>query len=95
MEVMEKNIFISHSSYDKEKLLKPESLLLLDCGAYYKDGFATDITRTFNFGDNPPILYKKIYTSVLKAFIIGFLSKEKERGVKNGETDIYGRDTSL
>lgn len=78
LSINENTASIHYSSYDKEKLLKPESLLLLDCGAYYKDGFATDITRTFYFGVNPPILYKKIYTSVLKAFIMGFLSKEKE-----------------
>ncbi len=68
---------IHYSTYDKNKLLKPETLLLLDCGGYWKDGFATDITRTFYFGKNPDPLYKKIYTNVLKAFIMCFLSKEK------------------
>lgn len=68
---------IHYSSYDKNKFLKPESLILLDCGGYSANGYATDITRTFYFGSNPHPFYKKIYSAVLKAFILCFLSKEK------------------
>ncbi len=68
---------IHYTNADKNKILKKESLILLDCGGYWKNGFATDITRTFYFGKNPKPIYKKIYTYVLKAFIACFLSKEK------------------
>ncbi|MBQ8475682.1 aminopeptidase P family protein [bacterium] len=67
---------IHYSSYDKEKILKDEQLILLDCGGYWDSGFATDITRTFYFGKNPKGIYKNIYTAVLKAFIACFMSKE-------------------
>ncbi len=72
----ENSASIHYSSYDKNKILKDEMLLLLDCGGYYEGGYATDITRTFYFGKNPKPIYKKIYTNVLKAFLACFLSKE-------------------
>ena len=72
----ENSASIHYSSYDKKKILKDESLILLDCGGYYEGGFATDITRTFYFGKNPNPYYKKIYTHVLKAFLLAFMSKE-------------------
>lgn len=74
----ENSASIHYSSYDKNKLLKKESLILLDCGGYSSLGFATDITRTLYFGDKPKDIYKKIYTNVLRAFILCFLSLEKE-----------------
>lgn len=71
----ENSASIHYSSYDKNKILKDESILLLDCGGYYEAGYATDITRTFYFGNNPKPIHKKIYTSVLKAFLTCYLSK--------------------
>lgn len=68
----ENSASIHYSSYDKKKKLKKENILLLDCGGYYEAGLATDITRTFYFGQNPNPIYKKIYTAVLKAFIACF-----------------------
>ncbi|MBR2068228.1 MAG: aminopeptidase P family protein [Candidatus Gastranaerophilales bacterium] len=67
---------IHYSSYDKNKILKDEQLILLDCGGYWDSGYATDITRTFYFGKNPKAIYKNIYTAVLKTFIACFNSKE-------------------
>ena len=67
---------IHYSMPSKNKFLKNESLLLLDCGGYWENGFATDITRTFYFGKNPKQIHRKIYTSVLKAFIACYLSSE-------------------
>ena len=67
---------IHYSSYDKNKILKEEQLILLDCGGYWDSGYATDITRTFYYGKNPKPIYKNIYTAVLKAFIACFNSKE-------------------
>lgn len=84
----ENSASIHYSSYDKNKTLKEESLLLLDCGGYYDSGYATDITRTFYFGKNPKEIYKKIYTKTLKAFVNCFLSKE----VNAGSVDKVARD---
>jgi len=72
----ENSASIHYSTTDKNKFLKDESLILLDCGGYFENGFATDITRTFYFGKNPKNIYKKIYTNVLKAFLACYLSKE-------------------
>ena len=73
----ENSASIHYSSYDKNKVLENESILLLDCGGYYDAGYATDITRTFYFGSRPSVIYKKVYTNVLKTFIKCFLSCEK------------------
>ena len=72
----ENSASIHYSTADKNKILKNESVILLDCGGYFENGFATDITRTFYFGKNPKQIYKTIYTNVLKAFIDCYLSNE-------------------
>jgi len=69
LSIEENTASIHYSTYDKNKILNDENLLLLDCGGYWSSGFATDITRTFYFGQKPKNIYKKIYTAVLKAFI--------------------------
>ena len=76
LSIDENTASIHYSSYDKNKILKNESLLLLDCGGYFEAGYATDITRTFYFGSNPKPIYKTIYTWVLKSFIACYLSNE-------------------
>ena len=65
----ENSASIHYSDPDKNKLLKKENIILLDCGGYWGNGFATDITRTFYFGSSPLPIHKTIYTNVLKAFI--------------------------
>lgn len=57
----------------KDVILKDGSLVLIDCGAYYESGLATDITRVFVKG-NPSDLQKRVYTTVLKAFLNAFNS---------------------
>ena len=52
----------------KEVILTEGSLVLIDCGAYYESGLATDITRVFVKGE-PSELQKEVYTTVLKAFL--------------------------
>lgn len=76
LSIDENTASIHYSSYEKNKILKKESLLLLDCGGYYEAGYATDITRTFYFGSNPKPIYKIIYTNVLKAFLACYMSNE-------------------
>lgn len=73
----DKNSALAHySKYSKDEILKDGSLVLIDCGAYYEGGLATDITRVFVKGTPSP-LQKKVYTTVLKVFLNSFHSKAK------------------
>ena len=60
-----------YAKNDKNVILKEGSLVLIDCGAYYESGLATDITRVFVKG-KPNELQKRVYTTVLKAFLNAF-----------------------
>lgn len=62
-----------YAKNSKEVILKDGDLVLIDCGAYYESGLATDITRVFVKGI-PTELQKKVYTTVLKAFLNCFNS---------------------
>lgn len=65
----DKNAALAHYSKSaKDEVLKDGSLVLIDCGAYYEGGIATDITRVFVKGE-PSKLQKKVYTTVLKMFL--------------------------
>jgi Xaa-Pro aminopeptidase len=57
-----------YSKNSKEITLNDGDLVLIDCGAYFEGGLATDITRVFIKGE-PFYLQKKVYTKVLKAFL--------------------------
>ena len=66
---IDKNSALAHySKNSKDVILKDGSLVLIDCGAYYESGLATDITRVFVKGQ-PSKLQKRVYTTVLKAFL--------------------------
>lgn len=60
-----------YSKNSKDVVLTDGSLVLIDCGAYYEEGLATDITRVFVKG-TPSDLQKSVYTTVLKAFLNAF-----------------------
>ncbi|MBQ9688646.1 M24 family metallopeptidase, partial [bacterium] len=60
-----------YSKSSKDEILKDGSLILIDCGAYYEGGLATDSTRVFVKGE-PTALQKEVYTKVLKAFLNAF-----------------------
>ncbi len=64
-----------YSKNSKNVILKDGDLVLIDCGAYYESGLATDITRVFVKG-NPSELQKRVYTTVLKAFLTCFNNAE-------------------
>ena len=65
----DKNSALAHySKCSKDEILKDGSLVLIDCGAYYEQGLATDITRVFVKG-KPSELQRKVYTTVLKMFL--------------------------
>ncbi len=66
---IDKNSALAHySKNSKDVILKEGSLVLIDCGAYYESGLATDITRVFVKG-KPSGLQREVYTTVLKAFL--------------------------
>ena len=68
----DKNSALAHySKASKDEIIKDGSLILIDCGAYYEGGLATDITRVFVKGQ-PSALQKKVYTTVLKVFLHAF-----------------------
>lgn len=68
----DKNSALAHySKSSKNEIINDGSLVLIDCGAYFDGGLATDITRVFVKGE-PTKLHKKIYTCVLKAFLNAF-----------------------
>ena len=62
-----------YSKSSKDIRLKEGDLVLIDCGAYYESGLATDITRVFVKG-TPNKLQKQVYTQVLKAFLNSYNS---------------------
>lgn len=67
-----KNSALAHyTKTSKDEIISDGSLILIDCGAYYDGGLATDITRVFVKG-TPSDLQKKVYTTVLKAFLNAF-----------------------
>lgn len=57
-----------YNKSDKTNVMKDGDLVLIDCGAYYEGGLATDITRVFVKGE-PKKLQKEVYTTVLKVFL--------------------------
>ncbi len=70
----DKNSALAHySKCSKDEILTDGSLVLIDCGAYYEGGLATDITRVFVKG-SPTELQRKVYTTVLKVFLNSFNS---------------------
>lgn len=69
-----KNSALAHySKSSKDIKLTDGDLVLIDCGAYFESGLATDITRVFVKGE-PNNLQKRVYTTVLKAFLNSFKS---------------------
>ena len=68
----DKNSALAHySKSSKDEIIADGSLILIDCGAYYEGGLATDITRVFVKGE-PSGLQRKVYTTVLKVFLHAF-----------------------
>ncbi len=65
----ENSSVIHYSTPSSERFIKNGEFALLDSGAYYESGFATDTTRTCFIGDKPIRRHKEIYTMVLKGLI--------------------------
>jgi len=61
---------IHYSTPSPKVIVKNGDLVLIDSGAYYESGYATDTTRTFTVGNNKPNkIYIEIYSLVLKGFL--------------------------
>lgn len=87
-----KNSALPHySSNSKTEIIKDGDLVLIDCGAYYEGGLATDITRVFVKG-NPTELHKKIYTTVLKMFLNTYNYQVLEGHTQGFEIDSFVRE---
>ncbi|NBO38309.1 M24 family metallopeptidase [bacterium] len=70
----ENGAVIHYSNPNPQKLAQLGDLLLLDSGAYYKEGFATDCTRVVVFANDAKVAQqwqKEIYTLTLKACLAG------------------------
>ena len=84
----DRNSALAHySKCSKDEVLEDGSLVLIDCGAYYEQGLATDITRVFVKG-KPSELQKRVYTTVLKMFLNAYNSNFKT----GYEIDALARD---
>jgi Xaa-Pro aminopeptidase len=69
------NTSITHySTPSKKKMVNDGDFLLIDYGGYYEGGMATDTTRTFVKGLPTPE-QKRVYTTVLKAFLDAYYNK--------------------
>lgn len=77
-------IHYTHANY--ENIIKENDLFLIDSGAYYDYGYATDLTRTILAGNSPTKKQKELYTIVLKASIAG-LSAELPPGSNGAYLD--------
>ena len=69
---------VHYTNPDPNKILQKNEFMLLDTGAYFEGGYATDLTRTFIIGANhakPTHKQREIYTLVLKASIRVMKSK--------------------
>ncbi len=76
----DKNSALAHySKSSKDEIITDGSLILIDCGAYFEGGLATDITRVFVKG-SPTELHRKIYTTVLKAFLRAYNFENPQNG---------------
>jgi Xaa-Pro aminopeptidase len=65
---------IHYSQPDPKRVIQKGELILLDTGAYYEGGYATDLTRTFLAGDpkqKGTDEQRRIFTLVLKGAIAG------------------------
>lgn len=89
----ENGAVIHYGTPDHQKKLAKGSLFLLDTGAYYEGGYATDLTRTFLAAPaNAAALpwQKEMFTLVLKASING-LSARIRKGVQGMALDAIVR----
>ena len=72
------NAAMPHHRPDPERVIRRGEMMLLDTGAYYAEGYATDLTRTFFVGtadDTPTRDMKRWFTLTLKSAIAGMSAR--------------------
>lgn len=82
-----------YSKSSKDEIVKEGDLVLIDCGAYFEGGLATDITRVFVKGEANK-KHKFIYTNVLKAFLnaYNYCKTHKKESITGYEIDEFVRN---
>ncbi|HEO65052.1 MAG TPA: M24 family metallopeptidase [Spirochaetes bacterium] len=84
---------VHYTKADPNKILKAGDLMLLDTGAYFEGGYATDLTRTFLIGGSETkatVRQQEIYTLVLKS-AIRVLKARFPMGTKGIHLDTLAR----
>lgn len=84
---------IHYSDPNKKRLIKRGELMLLDTGAYYDEGYATDLTRTFLVDSakaRGTEKQRRYYTLVLKSAIAGMTATLPE-GARGYQLDAITR----
>ena len=86
---------VHYSTPSETSYFEKGMLALLDCGAYYQEGFATDTTRGFFVGGGnsnrlPEPWQKEIYTTTLKSAIQVFI-KPVDASLSGKEVDAMIR----
>lgn len=71
---------IHYSDPDPERAFAPDDMILLDTGAYFAEGYATDLTRTFLAGGPEQARegnaeQKRLFTLVLKSAVAGMSAR--------------------
>lgn len=85
---------IHYSNPDTTTPIEAGQMFLLDTGAYYDGGYATDLTRTFLAGDSKTKAtdeQKRLFTLVLKAAIAG-MSARLPKNATGEQLDAIVRD---
>ncbi|OFZ26015.1 MAG: hypothetical protein A2381_11785 [Bdellovibrionales bacterium RIFOXYB1_FULL_37_110] len=85
---------VHYGKASDQVMIKNGDMLLLDSGAIYEEGYATDKTRTFLVGELKDPKLKKIYTLVLK----GLLNAQNAivpEGTLGAAIDILARNPIL
>lgn len=85
---------IHYSKPDAETPIQEGQMFLLDTGAYYEGGYATDLTRTFLVGKGhvkPTDEQRRLFTLVLKGAIAG-MSARLPKGSTGEQLDAIVRD---
>lgn len=88
--VGENGSVIHYGSSSKDRIVQASELVLVDSGAYFEAGIATDTTRTFLSFHQALPWQKEIYTAVLKGLIQLSMSKFAI-GTPGGELDEITR----
>lgn len=87
---------VHYSKPSAQAFFKKGDLALLDCGAYYDEGFCTDTTRGYfvgnpKAGEKPAAWQTEIYTATLKSAIQVFL-KPVDKKLSGKAVDAMMRD---